>query len=690
MRSRLIFGALAATALLAMIAYFQSGRNGTAQAAEFANELDLAQYLNAAIDREILLLESGRRMDFDRLAGYAAALRRDESAMAVARTFDGSALDQSVLRKIALVEDFKTRLAVYRNSARSGVVLAGEIVGADGDRLTSTEYTALVPAIGEFLTVLAFGDAPMDTLRKALEGPTEVGIRPGVWERWTAFRNHARLVVDNRDDLRDMVRDITNPAVPDAINALRVAVETWRVEQAWAATLWRTLLLLSALVFAGLLHLAIRANVARTVELQRLNGDLERRVAERTGEIEAAAHHLRQALDEVHTQQVSLRRLSVAVQNAAEGVAILSSDLTIQFANRAFAQMFGCDSEILTGARHPDAEHLAQDPHLAGTGSTGDGVGYELVLHKASGEEITVEQSVSQMESDDGTTVEYVVVCRDVTRRKRLETNLLNAQKLESIGQLSAGIAHEINTPTQYVSDNVQFFQDVWEDLSPLLEQLRASAQTDDAAAETWKRIDGEYLLEEVPPALRHAREGLTQIKTIVQAMKNFAHPGVNAKEPTDINAAIQDTATIARNEWKYVADLELDLDPSVPDVAAVRSALNQVWLNMIVNAAHAIESAVGRSGERGTILISTRAVQDAVEIRITDTGCGIPEEIRGRIFDPFFTTKGVGRGSGQGLAIAYGIITEQHNGRVEVRSQVGRGTTFVITLPVGQQAAAA
>ena len=276
----------------------------------------------------------------------------------------------------------------------------------------------------------------------------------------------------------------------------------------------------------------------------------------------------------------------------------------------------------------------------------------------------------------------------------QLERAMGQAQKLESVGRLAAGIAHEINTPTQYVGDNIEFLQTAYESIVSLLGMFR---QIVDAAAnggvapqllseanELVKNANLEYLMNQIPRAIEQSLEGVERISSIVQAMKEFSHPGAAEKTSADLNHCIRSTVTVSRNEWKYVADLETDLDAGLPPVCCVPGELNQVFLNLIVNAAHAIGDVVGDSAERkGKISVNTRRDGDWVEIRIADTGTGIPEETRGRIFDPFFTTKEVGRGTGQGLAIARNVIVDKHGGTLRVESEVGKGTTFIVRLPI-------
>jgi len=289
-----------------------------------------------------------------------------------------------------------------------------------------------------------------------------------------------------------------------------------------------------------------------------------------------------------------------------------------------------------------------------------------------------------------------LLAATDITDRLVMESQLNQAQKLEAIGSLAAGIAHEINTPTQFVGDNVRFLRDSFEGFRDLMKpqiELIAAAEARDIPPELVERAraaldraDIEYLLEEVPTALEQTLEGVDRVATIVRAMKEFSHPGDGVQQLTDLNEALRSTATVARNEWKYVAELELDLASDLPLVPCYMGELNQAFLNIIINASHAI--AATREGELlGRITISTARDGEWAEIRIGDDGPGIPPEISDRIFEPFFTTKGVGQGTGQGLAIAYAVVVDKHGGRLEVESEPGRGATFVIRLPLSESA---
>lgn len=297
--------------------------------------------------------------------------------------------------------------------------------------------------------------------------------------------------------------------------------------------------------------------------------------------------------------------------------------------------------------------------------------------------------------------VGVVIVGADVTERKVLEDQVRQSQKLEAIGQLAAGIAHEINTPVQFVSHNVTFFKESWAKLLPLLACTRSLGTTPTMQAANaqvltgfWaaaQPIDLEYLMKEIPPAIDETLDGLQRISKIVRAMKEFSHPHSNQRLDADINAAIQTTVTVSRSEWKDVAELETEFDPNLPLVPCIVDQLNQVVLNILVNAAHAVADVVGDgSNGKGRITVRTRMVEGFAEIAISDTGAGIPPEIQGRVFEPFFTTKELGKGTGQGLALAHSIIVNQHGGRIWLESEPGRGTVFLIRLPLAPAAATA
>jgi PAS domain S-box-containing protein len=303
--------------------------------------------------------------------------------------------------------------------------------------------------------------------------------------------------------------------------------------------------------------------------------------------------------------------------------------------------------------------------------------------------------SICLMKDIRGNRIGFRGIARDISERRMMEAQKRHAQRLESIGQLAAGIAHEINTPIQYTMDNTRFLQDSFAEIESLLASYREllelvkNGRAPDSVIVEIERItagmDLDYILEEIPKAIGQSLEGLDSVAKIVSAMKQFSHPGAEEKVYADINKAIQNTITISRNEWKYVADMITGFDPSMPLIPCLPSEFNQVILNLIINAAHAVADSVNVTpGMKGAIRIETRRDDPWAEIRITDTGTGIPKEIRDKIFDPFFTTKEVGKGSGQGLAIAHSVIVAKHGGSIGFETESNQGTTMIVRLPMG------
>jgi signal transduction histidine kinase len=295
--------------------------------------------------------------------------------------------------------------------------------------------------------------------------------------------------------------------------------------------------------------------------------------------------------------------------------------------------------------------------------------------------------SVLPQVDENGKVGGVIGVATDVTHVTTLEQQLSQASRLESIGQLAAGIAHEINTPVQYVSDNTRFLDDTFQEVISTLRAVEALAVGDEPLVVQLRAIlagvDLEFVGEEIPSALGQSQEGLARITQIVRALKDFAHPGQGRAE-ADLNRAVESTVQVSRNEWRYVANLDLDLDPEVGMVKCYEGELKQVLLNIVVNAAQAIAGECARTGSQvlGQIRLRTERVPAGVRITVSDDGPGMEEAVRTKIFDPFFTTKPVGQGTGQGLSLAYASIVQKHGGKLSVVSTPGGGSTFTIDLP--------
>ncbi|MBF0224567.1 MAG: PAS domain S-box protein [Desulfobacterales bacterium] len=364
------------------------------------------------------------------------------------------------------------------------------------------------------------------------------------------------------------------------------------------------------------------------------------------------------------------------------------------FYNEIMAELFGCNREELRGKNYK--EFMDNDnasnmyklfKEIYKTGKPNKGFICDFI--RKDGLIRQLGASASLMYDDNNKCIGFRGIARDISERKFMESQLAHVQKMESIGQLAAGIAHEINTPIQYIGDNTYFLQDAFKDISRLLVEyekllkfLKSKEDIDALINEIEnikEEIDIEYLIGEVPLSIKQSLDGLTRTANIVRAMKEFSHPGTGENTSVDINRAIDSTALVARNEWKYVAEMEMELDSTLPFVKCVQGEFNQVILNLIINAAHAIGDVVGDGAKKkGKITIRTKKINGTVEVQIQDTGIGIAPEIRPKIFTPFFTTKAVGKGTGQGLSLCHAIVNKL-GGAIHFETEVGVGTTFFI-----------
>ena len=313
---------------------------------------------------------------------------------------------------------------------------------------------------------------------------------------------------------------------------------------------------------------------------------------------------------------------------------------------------------------------------------------------------------------NEGEIVGTFGISRDITAHKNLarerhdlELQLQLNSKLESMGRLAAGVAHEINTPTQYLATNTRFLDDSFAVMARVIHAQRAfrdavaaspAAQTPEIAAalKTLTEADNDadlpYLLDEIPVTLKQSLEGLDRVARIVRSLKEFSHPSSTTRAPADLNRIVENALTVSRHEWKYVAEVRTELAPDLPPLPCIADQIGQVILNLVINAAHTIgDTLKPRNRERGLIIARTTHTPSHAIVEIHDDGAGIPKEVLAKIFEPFFTTKPVGKGTGQGLALVKTIVETNHQGIIEVSTEVGAGTTFRLSLPFGPPGAA-
>jgi two-component system NtrC family sensor kinase len=399
---------------------------------------------------------------------------------------------------------------------------------------------------------------------------------------------------------------------------------------------------------------------------------------------------------ELEEERAERKRLEALLEFAPAFIIGITTHGTIDFINRTLPQH---DKKDVIGSSwlqyFPPDRHALMTAALRNAFDTGLTQIYETTTPGPDGAPVWFESQLAPIRVG-GQIVGAVLVSQDVTERKRAQAELLAARHLALLGTLAAGVAHEINTPIQFIGDSVQFLRDATHDLLQLFEKIQALRQAAvdgrpleqvvEEAAEVERDADLPFLRENIPAAFARCLEGLGRVTTIVRSLKDFAHPSQEEMSAVDLNRIVQGTLAIAAGEYKYVADLQTDLG-ELPPVTCHSGEIGQAVLNIVVNAAHAIGDVVAGTDSKGLITVRTRHEGDMALIAISDSGGGIPERVQPRIFDPFFTTKEVGKGTGQGLAIASSTVRERHGGTLTFETAEGRGTTFFIRLPLARAA---
>lgn len=386
-------------------------------------------------------------------------------------------------------------------------------------------------------------------------------------------------------------------------------------------------------------------------------------------------------------------QLNTILETAASAIITIDKSGAILSFNRAAEQIFGYRLVEIIGtnvsrlmpmdiAAHHDG-YLRR--YIDTQQETFIGKRNEVNAQRKNGEIFPVLLRINPMKIDDD--LFFSGVIDDISETKSLQAQLIQAQKLEAIGQLASGVAHEINTPMQYIGDNLSALTSNFNDLIAFQSHLHEIA--DETFKSKLKALiddhDLQFIMEDSPKALKEALEGVARVSEIVEAMNTFSHVETNqAKQTVNLHETLTSALTISRNSYKYIAEIETEFDANINVIDCYPGELNQVILNLIINAAHAIEA---KASGAGLIRIGTRKLNsNEVEIIIADNGIGIPADIQEKVFNLFFTTKPVGKGTGQGLSLAHNIVVEKHQGKLFFESQLNEGTNFHIHLPIQVQ----
>ncbi|MEQ8734923.1 MAG: ATP-binding protein [Rhodospirillaceae bacterium] len=394
-----------------------------------------------------------------------------------------------------------------------------------------------------------------------------------------------------------------------------------------------------------------------------------------------------QEMEAAHrSQKLIAEELNAILENIPRGIILTDAEGTILTVNRHAEKLFDVPADQAAGINLKSYLSLDELAALTLSNPVVDAGDLRVTGIRADKSTFPVELAFTTVGEEPDIRVLWMV--RDIALRlaaeaeqRQLEQDLKQAQKLESLGTLAGGIAHELNTPIQFVTDNMNFLSEALADLLSAIDEFE-KPQDLNSRDNIRKKFDIDYLAEETPQAISQSLDGLRRIADIVLAVKKFSYPTSSGKSENDLNDIIRTTVTVSKNQWKYVAGLDLDLDEDLPLMSSNAGELNQVFLNLIVNAAHAIEDKVDKTVP-GKISIQTKSSGSSIECRVSDNGAGMIKDVVEKIFDPFFTTKDPGRGTGQGLSIVHSIVTLSHGGDITVESEVGQGTTFVINFPV-------
>ncbi|MEM6853239.1 MAG: ATP-binding protein [Planctomycetota bacterium] len=495
------------------------------------------------------------------------------------------------------------------------------------------------------------------------------------------------LIEDQMDQYARQAASQVNQLI-GSVQARADRVRTW---------IWTLSILLIALVILG--------GIILNVVLVRMFGDVSRRQAE--------THRQNIELETLHAKEIDLRKtldreramLKLILNTIPQGVYWKDQHSVVLGCNHGMSEMLGFEhpDQIIGTGGPEDGESFTEeqlsayrheDLKVMKTGQPR--LDYEEHVRHTDGTTRTLLTNKVPLRDQDGQIIGVLGASIDITQRKQLEHQLVHAQKMESIGQLAAGIAHEINTPTQFVSENMRFLGEAIDKFQQVIAQQERFADPDAPAMDWAERhellhdlkdeIEYDFIYDEAPRAVQESLDGLERIRDIVTAMREFSHPSENYTQRFNLNRVVQSSATMCRNRWKYVAELQYDLDPELPEIYGNAGELGQALVNLIVNAADALELSHPREAGRaatGRITIASRRTDAWVEVTVGDNGPGVPEDLIPRVFEPFFTTKDVGQGTGQGLSITHNVIVNKHKGQLELNNQPRNGAIFTIRLPL-------
>lgn len=685
--------------------YHKTGAVDAVAHEQYADQIVRVHHLVGEIDKDALSIRQGHLRHYDTL--YAGLNRIAEGAATLAKVpphCDASTrrallgelarFHEAVAEKRDAIERFTSDRAILVNSLLYLPQLVESLAGLHSPvepriarRLRSALQVILVYNLHGTASDAAVAKSRIAELR-ALD-LTQDEQR----DRIRLALDHAEIILDYKPRVdRDMER-ILQSSARGSLDEMDVVFSRWHHIASISSNIYRvTLIIVCVLLASGLAYFIFRLRQAME-SLHDVNEGLEQRVSERTQELSQMNVALQDQIEERQRATAALIATHARVQQI---LAIMPSiligtdgDQRIELWNARAEEQFGIPASQALGMLLGECG-ITWDTSVMGahfSAITDEPIHLpEVAYVQSNGQPGLLAVSASLLPSESGSGL--LIAATDITAHKMMEAQFMQSQKLESIGHLAAGVAHEINTPVQFIGDNLRFLQTSCRDLAPVITNSQAVADGGngvlvEALRTTLADADTEFLMAEMPKAIDQALEGVERVAAIVRALKEFSHPNSTDQAAVDLRKAIESTLNVARSEYKYVAEVTTDFDPDLPLVPCVQGEFSQVILNLVVNAAHAIGDVVKANGGKGLIGVSTRRDGEMAEIRISDNGSGIPESVRAKIFNPFFTTKEVGKGTGQGLYLAHAIIVTKFHGTITFETELGRGTTFIIRLPL-------
>ncbi len=720
------------TAVLIVMFFFLSTNRYSASYNDLKDTLSKTQQASLAINNAMLMVRGGITIDYDQLVtsgkefeqlivdlNYSQKLSIPQISKTQTASYLHLNLQESMIlnvqditdnvkQRISVAEQFKSNFSILRNSRLIIFQLLDELRGQEP---LNEEFNKEINTIERYaLHVIEFSDAHYrQQLRSKLrnfKSKYSNSSSPLIAELIIYIISHSETIFSAEAEVLSLVQHeiLLTERFDDELGRLLAVLN-----KAYKEESKRALNFFYSLVIVAVFTLMFGASQARrsyqlTRQLSEHNENLESLVKRRTTHLEAATTKLEIEkrerdilLNELERSKIKLNALINNIHGCVYEYCVESGKMHY-VSNRA-KEIWGIEESELDNIQIL-RDFIDPDDHVKSTAVIIDAINnninfnieYRITLHNGTDKwlreigtpTINEDESISVV----GIIVDITSLKKSAAQKAKMEEELVQVQKLESIGQLSAGLAHEINTPAQFISDNLIFLQDSVQQIIELIHNIENEIKNTDElllnkVGVLKSECEFDYLEEEVPLALKQSSDGISRIATIVRAMKDYSQSG-QSFEFSDINSVLNNLIILSNTEWKNLVSIKTDFDESLPLVECVVGDINQVVLNILVNALHAVEERYKETDMcNGHIVIRTKARDECVYIDIQDNGIGMSESTSAKVFDQFFTTKEVGQGTGQGLSVAYRLIKDKHRGNIELNSQEGQGTTFSISLPI-------